>query len=252
MAPRKNRPSSPSVDLVGATAPTSIGGRFRHDVLAVVFQVRANQLHVLLWQRAKDPDVGCWALPGGPLGTEELLGASLGRHLATKVDLVDVSLLEQLETRSDVHRDPRERTIATAYLALVATDVDPTLPVDTKWHVVNEAPPYAFDHESIVESGRDRLRAKLTYTNVGFALAPETFTIRELGRIYAACIGHRISATNLQNVLLRRQIIESTGTMAPSLSSGGRPALIYRFVQRTPVVTNPFAAFGSASSRTNP
>jgi len=122
------------------------------------------------------------------------------------------------------------------------------LPEDTKWHLVSEVPPYAFDHESIVESGRDRLRAKLTYTNVGFALAPEVFTVRELSLIYAACIGHRISATNLQNVLLRRGIIEPTGSVAPSLASGGRPATIYRFVQRTTVVTNPFAAFGAAPS----
>src|SRR5580693_6837959 len=151
--------------------------RFAHEVLAVVLQVRDQQLNVLLWRRGAAPFKDRWALPGGPLGAGERLGTSLGRHLATKVDLTDIAYLEQLETRSDPRRDPRGRTLATAYLALVATDVDPRIPPDTAWHPVQDLPPTAFDHGSIAESGRDRLRAKLSYTNIGFALAPETFTV---------------------------------------------------------------------------
>ncbi|MGD0055468.1 MAG: NUDIX domain-containing protein [Acidimicrobiales bacterium] len=219
------------------------GGHFRHEVLAVVFQVRQDVLHVLLWQRAQSPFRGRWALPGGPLGADERLGASLGRHLATKVDLRNVAYLEQLETRSDVDRDPREREIATAYLVLVATDLNPDLPSDTTWLAVEDLPPTAFDHASIIESGRERLRAKLTYTNAGYAMAPETFTITELRTIYAACIGHAISATNLQRVLLRRQIIQPTGVTSHSTPTGGRPATLYRFSERVLHVTNPFAVF---------
>jgi 8-oxo-dGTP diphosphatase len=223
--------------------PGRPGGRFRHEVLAVVFQVRGDVLHVLLWQRAQAPFRGRWALPGGPLGADELLGTSLGRHLATKVDLTSVAYLEQLETRSDVERDPREREIATAYLVLVATDLNPDLPTDTTWHPVEDLPATAFDHASIIESGRERLRAKLTYTNAGYAMAPETFTITELRSIYAACIGHPISATNLQRVLLRRKIIQATGSTSQSTPSGGRPATLYRFSDRVLLVTNPFAVF---------
>ena len=75
--------------------------RFAHEALAVVLQVRHQQLNVLLWQRGAPPFEGRWALPGGPLGADERLGTSLGRHLATKVDLTDIAYLEQLETRSD-------------------------------------------------------------------------------------------------------------------------------------------------------
>src|SRR5258706_13228189 len=101
-------------------SPPWPGERFSHDALAVVLQVRHNGLHVLLWQRGAPPFEGRWSLPGGPLGSDERLGASVGRHLATKVDLTDLAYLEQLETRSDPHRDPRGRVLATAYLALVA------------------------------------------------------------------------------------------------------------------------------------
>jgi 8-oxo-dGTP diphosphatase len=167
----------------------------------------------------------------------------VSRHLATKVDLTDIAYLEQLETRSDPQRDPRGRVLATAYLALVSAGADPRVPPDTAWHPVGDLPLTAFDHGSIAESGRDRLRAKLSYTNIGFALAPGTFTIAQLRDIYAASVGHPVSATNLQRVLTRRGVIEPTTAAARPTALGGRPATLYRFVARTLVVTNPFAAF---------
>jgi ADP-ribose pyrophosphatase YjhB (NUDIX family) len=39
-----------------------------HEVLAAVLQVRGGVLQVLAWQRARPPDAGRWALPGGRLG----------------------------------------------------------------------------------------------------------------------------------------------------------------------------------------
>jgi 8-oxo-dGTP diphosphatase len=219
------------------------GGRFWHEALAVVLQVRRTSLHVLLWRRGAPPFEGLWALPGGPLGADERLGTTVGRHLATKVDLTDIAYLEQLETRSDPGRDPRGRVLATAYLALIPSDVEPRIPGDTAWHCVQDLPPTAFDHGSIAESGRERLRAKLSYTNIGFALAPATFTIAQLRDIYAASVGHPISATNLQRILTRRCVIEATPGAARPTAAGGRPATLYRFATRTLVVTNPFAAF---------
>jgi 8-oxo-dGTP diphosphatase len=224
------------------------GERFAHEALAVVLQVRRSRLHVLLWQRAAPPFEGMWALPGGPLAAHERLGTSLGRHLAAKVDLTEIAYLEQLETRSDPERDPRARVLATAYLALVSADVEPRIPPDTSWHPVQDLPPTAFDHGSIAESGRDRLRAKLSYTNIGFALAPVTFTIAQLRDIYAASVGHPVSATNLQRVLTRRGVIEPTPAAARPTPVGGRPATLYRFAAKTLIVTNPFAAFRPPSA----
>ncbi len=216
---------------------------FRHEALGVVFQVRKGQLSVLLWRRAEPPFEGTWALPGGLLGPAERLGASASRHLAAKVDIPEIAHLEQLETRSDPARDPRERVLATAYLALVPTGARPGLPSDTTWHRVDELPECAFDHGSIVGSARERLRAKLSYTNIGFALAPETFTIAQLREVYAAALGHPVSATNLQRILTRRLVIEPTSDLSRPAASGGRPATLYRFACRRLVVTNPFAAF---------
>jgi 8-oxo-dGTP diphosphatase len=253
--PQATGGGAPQATGGGAPQATGIGPpRFSHEALAVVLQVRHQQLNVLLWRRGAPPFERRWALPGGPLAADERLGTSLGRHLATKVDLTDIAYLEQLETRSDPGRDPRGRVLATAYLALVATDVEPRVPPDTAWHPVQDLPPTAFDHGSIAESGRDRLRAKLSYTNIGFALAPGTFTIAQLRDIYAASAGHPVSATNLQRVLTRRGVIEATAAAARPTPVGGRPATLYRFAARTLVVTNPFAAFRppSLSSTVSP
>ncbi len=208
-----------------------------------MLQVRDGELRVLMWQRAQPPFEGSWALPGGPLGADERLGTSLGRHLAAKVEVTDIAHLEQLETRSDPGRDPREREVATAYLALVSTDVDPAVPADTVWHPLDRLPPSAFDHASIINSARERLRAKLTYTNIAFALAPPAFTIAELRDIYAACIGHAISATHLQRGLTRRGVITPTQETVRRGTSGGRPAALYTFSARALLVTDPAAVF---------
>jgi 8-oxo-dGTP diphosphatase len=217
--------------------------------LAVVVQVRGGRLHVMLWQRANEPFAGAWALPGGPLLADETLGASVARQLATKVEVQQLAHLEQLETRSDPTRDPRGRTVATAYLGLIPAHLDPVLPEDTAWHRVDSLPETAFDHGSIVGSALARLRAKLSYTNVGFALAPPTFTIAELREIYVAALGYDVTATNLQRVLLRRGVLEATGEQSPPGRSGGRPAALYRFASPTLEVTDPFAVFRPPSAR---
>ena len=212
-----------------------------HAVLAAVLQVRGGRLQALLWQRGREPFAGCWALPGGALAQDETLEESMRRHLAEKVDVRELSHLEQLETRSDPHRNPARRELATAYLGLVPSGLDPSVPTDTRWHPLDELPELAYDHEEILLSARDRLRGKLSYTNLGFALAPPSFTLAQLRDLYAAALGHTVSATNLQRVLLRRRLLEDTGDRRQSGRGGGRPATIYRFRSRRLEITDQFA-----------
>ncbi len=206
-----------------------------------MLRVRGSEPQTLLWQRARDPDAGAWALPGGYLEPDETLEQSIRRHLAAKVDVRELSHLEQLGTWSDPARHPGQRQLATAYLGLVPTDVDPAVPPDTTWHPVDRLPRMAFDHGEIVLAGRERLRAKLSYTNLGFALAPSTFTMPELRELYAASLGHEVSATNLQRVLVRRKLLEETGERRPPGPHGGRPASVFRFRSHELAVTDQFA-----------
>jgi ADP-ribose pyrophosphatase YjhB (NUDIX family) len=212
-----------------------------HVTLAVVLQVREGRLQVLLWQRAREPFLRAWSLPGGYLEQGETLEQSIRRHLAVKVDVRELAHLEQLETLSDPSRNPLEWELATAYLGLVPVDVDPAVPEDTTWHTVSRLPELAFDHRAITLAGRERLRAKLSYTNAGFALAPPVFTLSELREVYIAALGHEVSATNLQRVLLRRGVLEPTGERREPGRSGGRPAALDRVRARRLEITDQFA-----------
>jgi len=222
----------------GAKSSTAVAV---HETLAVVLQVRDGGLQVLLWERAREPEAGAWALPGGVLGPTETLEESIRRHLAAKVDVRELSHLEQLQTLSEPDRHPDGRVLATAYLGLVPAGIDPALPEDTAWHAVDELPRTAFDHGAVALAGRERLRAKLSYTNLGFALAPPSFTISELRSLYRAALGHDVSATNLQRVLLRRRLLVETGERRGPGRAGGRPAAVFRFRTQDLEVTDQFA-----------
>jgi 8-oxo-dGTP diphosphatase len=218
-----------------------------HEVLAVVFQVRQlatrnPQLSVLLWERAMEPERGAWSLPGGQLRPDEDMTSSVRRQLAEKVDLRQVTHLEQLAVFSEPERVPGARVIASTFLGLLPSPAVPELPPDTRWHPVDALPPMAFDHRQMVINAHARLVAKLSYTNIGFALAPKEFALSTLRDIYSAALGHQVDATNLQRVLARRGVIMPTGTTARSGRSGGRPAALYRFAENTYRVTDEFAA----------
>jgi ADP-ribose pyrophosphatase YjhB (NUDIX family) len=228
-----------------------VNGSTEHEVLAVVFQVRGlrpgpktqkPELSVLLWQRARDPQRGAWSLPGGQLRHDEDMTTSVRRQLAEKVDLREVAHLEQLAVFSEPARLPGARTIASTFLGLVPSPAIPELPADTRWHPVAALPPMAFDHGPMVAHARSRLAAKMSYTNIGFALAPTEFAMSTLRDIYSAALDYQVDTTNLQRVLTRRGVITPTGTVAQSGRSGGRPAALYRFTDSQLRVTDEFAA----------
>ncbi|MFL5954032.1 MAG: NUDIX hydrolase [Gaiellaceae bacterium] len=185
-----------------------------HAVVAVVLRAREGRLEVLL-------DRG--VLPSAPLAR----GESLEDTLARAVDVRGLAHVEQLETVAQP-----DDGVATAYLGLASADAA----LDGDWRAARRS------GLPLVAAAQARLRAKLSYTNVGFALAPPAFTISELREIYVAALGHDVSATNLQRVLVRRGVLERVdGRRAPG-RTGGRPAALFRFRSSRLEVTDEFAA----------
>ena len=188
-----------------------------HTVLGVALRAHCGHLEVLL---------AGGRLPESRVAAREPPAAALARAL----DVAALAHVEQLETR--LLRDGR---LATAYLGLAQADAL----LDGDWRFEHALPP---DHAELVAVAQSRLRAKLSYTNVGFALAPRTFTISELREIYVAALGHDVSATNLQRVLVRRGVLERVeGLRAPG-RAGGRPAALFHFASQRLEVTDEFAA----------
>lgn len=238
MSARKSSTSGPLRDAAGVA-------KYRHEAVAAVLRVRlfddGGRLCVLARRRVRDPYEGMFALPSGALEVDETIAESMLRHLAAKVGLTSVAHLEQLETLSRPGRDPFDRTIATTHLALLPWDADPPLPDRAAWLPVAGLPAMAFDHDQIVVHAVERMRAKLSYTNLGFALAAAEFTMAQLRDAYAAALGHEVSSTNLQRVLGRRGQLEPTGATQPPGSAGGRPGKLFRFTRHELEVTDPFA-----------
>ncbi|MFE0749905.1 NUDIX domain-containing protein [Gordonia sp. NPDC058843] len=248
----------------GSEPPIAAGTTLRVEVLSVVFQIRVPQIRVpqisVTQDAAPDPECrsdttdpslcvlvsrsadGVWTLPGGGVGADETLSASARRLVADSLDVREIAHLEQLSVFSDPRRVPAVRTIASTYMGLVPSDAAATPPDDAAgWFAVDELPPLAFDHTEIVDAARHRLAAKLSYTNIAFALAPARFPMSALSEIYCAALGYPVDTTNLLRILSRRAVVVATGTVGKTGRSGGRPPALYAFAEKELRVTDEFA-----------
>jgi 8-oxo-dGTP diphosphatase len=126
----------------------------------IILVTRGPRPKVLLIRRKHHPFAGNWALPGGFVDMHETLEAAAHRELREETGL-EVKKLEQLYTFGDPGRDPRGRTIAVAYLAVVdRTTLKPFAADDAAevgWFNLRKPPPLAFDHREILAHARKRL-----------------------------------------------------------------------------------------------
>ena len=143
--------------------------RYPHPAVTtdiVIFTIRQDELKILLIKRALPPHRNQWALPGGFIKLEESLEEGAKRELQEETGVTGV-YLEQLYTFGRPDRDPRERVITVAYLALIpanepeikaATDAE-----DVSWFGLKELPDLAFDHKRILKmahEGIDKLTCR--------------------------------------------------------------------------------------------
>jgi 8-oxo-dGTP diphosphatase len=84
----------------------------------------------------------------------------------------------------------------------------------------------AFDHADILGLAVKRLRGKLDYSAVAFALLPPRFTLRALQDVHEAILSAALNKPAFRRRMIDRGWIEGTGEK----ESGGafRPAELYR------------------------
>ncbi len=206
----------------------------------VIFAIGGDDLLVLLVQRRHDPFAGRWAIPGGFVGADESLDAAAARELREETGVADV-YLEQLYTFGEPDRDPRGRVVSVAYYALLretrtVTGADDA--ADARWFPMRELPPLAFDHAEILDYARLRLRYKVEYTNVVYSLLPDTFTLSELQRVYEIILGRPLDKRNFRKKIGSLDLVEPTGE--ERRVGAHRPAKLYRFRSREPIIVEVF------------
>ncbi len=193
-----------------------------------IFTLRAEALAILLIERAEAPHKGAWALPGGFLRPDENLDACARRELAEET-AVEASLLRQFSVFSDPDRDPRERVISVAYLALMqSSTLKPKAGSDAAavaWFEISSLPALAFDHAAIIQSAIDSLRALLDASDILLALLPEKFTLSQMQAAHEIVMGGPVDKRNFRARVLGAGHIAETDEME---RGAHRPARLYR------------------------
>lgn len=196
----------------------------------VLFTIIDEQLHVLLTRRPDHPYQGKLALAGAFVGMEETLDEAAQRALDTKIGLKNI-YLEQLYTWGAIERDPRMRIISVSYYALVPHEqlklaknaFEPTFyPVEEI--LAMDASELAFDHAKIIAYGRERIRSKVNWSDIAFALVPEEFTLPQLQKVYEIILGQKLYKANFRKKIADKVLITEKMTSGDA----HRPSRIYR------------------------
>lgn len=199
----------------------------------VVFGLDETELKLLLVERELEPFRGRWALPGGFVRIEEGLEEAARRELAEEAG-IRPAFLEQLYTFGAPDRDPRERVVSVAYVALVrrAQHV-PHAATDARaaaWFSAGSPPRLAFDHERILEVALERVRGKLRYQPIGFDLLPTKFTLSQLQRLYETILEQPLDKRNFRKKILATGLLAELDELEEGVAH--RAARLYRFDRR--------------------
>lgn len=176
---------------------------------SIIFGFDGQELKVLLIKRGVENERDTWSLMGGWLHPKETLDQASKRIVAELIGLDDV-YLEQLATFGDPNRDPVERTVSVAYFALInVPDYDAKIShtYEAEWFPINELPDLLFDHRTMVELAKERLRYKAAFHPIGFELLPEKFTLPQLQNLYEAIFDTQMDKRNFARKILSTHLL---------------------------------------------
>ena len=117
-------------------------------------------------------------------------------------------------TFTQVDRDPRERVITIAYMALVRKSGvrggDDA--ADARWFPISAIPPLAFDHDHILRVALEHLRNQIHFHPVGFELLPPVFTLSQLQSLYESILGVHFDRRNFAAKMRKTGVLKETGS----------------------------------------
>lgn len=196
---------------------------------AVIFQVNNNTLEVLLLKRPNEPFKGEWALPGGYNAKGETTTDALERVVFQKTGIKikdDLRYIEQLYTFDTINRDPRGHAVSVTYMGC-GRNITYNEDLEVAFFDVNKIPKLAYDHANIIKYAKERLIAKMTYTNSAFAFLDRRFTLTQLQTVYEIVFGREFDKRNFRKKFLSLNLIHETNELWRD--GAHRPAKLYEF-----------------------
>ncbi|MCI5080491.1 MAG: NUDIX hydrolase [Saprospiraceae bacterium] len=195
----------------------------------IIFGFDEEDLKILLIKRGFEPEMGKWSLVGGFLQKQETLETAATRILNLYTGLDNI-YMEQVATFSEVDRDPVERTISTAYYALINIEEHNqklNKQFSANWFSVAKAPKLIFDHDKMIQHALKRLRNRAATQPIGFELLPEKFTMRQLQKLYEAIWDTQLDKRNFINKIRSLNILEKLDEKDKTSSRKG--SFLYQF-----------------------
>ena len=126
----------------------------------IIFSKIEDNIKVLLIERAHYPYKDFWAFPGGFVDPDETTLQAAKRELYEETGII-VNDLTQLQTFSDIDRDPRGRTVTVVYYAFISAKETIINAGDdaseARWFSINKLPRLAFDHAIILDFAKKQL-----------------------------------------------------------------------------------------------
>ena len=196
---------------------------------AVIFQVNNSTLEVLLLKRPNEPFKGEWALPGGYNAKGETTTDALERVVFQKTGVKikdDLRYIEQLYTFDTINRDPRGHAVSVTYMGC-GRNITYNEDLEVAFFDVNKIPKLAYDHANIIKYAKERLIAKMTYTNSAFAFLDRRFTLTQLQTVYEIVFGREFDKRNFRKKFLSLNLIHETNELWRD--GAHRPAKLYEF-----------------------
>jgi len=216
----------------------------------VVFGFDGEELQVLLIRQGlPGEDMGAerfhMAVPGDLILPEEGLDEAAARILSNLTSIKDIYLKQfhafgapdrvfdekDREWLTKIRRYPNRRVVTVGYYSLVALEDYRPKPSSfasrAEWCPLAEIPTLAFDHNSIIEAGLEKLREDVVHRNIIFELLPEKFTLGQFQRLHEIILGKVLDKRNFRkNVKRMAEVVPLDEKQAGVLH---KPAQLYTY-----------------------
>lgn len=224
-----------------------------------------KRMSVLLVKRRDYPFKDMWCLPGGFVGYDENLEDAPKRILKSETNLKDIYLEQlytfgdvnrdpRMRIISTSYMALVDKNILNTNLSEDASWFDITWmeennivdiifdngttnfsvrikkqlrekTTDRYQFVVTKNNDIAFDHPRVILAGLERLRNKISYTDIVFNMMPEYFTLGELQQVYEVILNKKLLDPAF------RRIIEPKVEKTDKMRTGGghRPSVLFKY-----------------------